>query len=117
MPDRNKISKWTSPKSTGTVSGDLWLCQFVWACLNLVTDLSAQFSIFILIDNKILALMKSHSKDNVNNLQLLPHKKISVSALSVVRFCVGKYARVCGTGCKLRFEIYCEHYVFGERKI
>jgi hypothetical protein len=45
-----------------------------------------------------------------------PRQKISVSALSVVRFCVGKGTRACGSACKLRFEIFCEQYAFGKTK-
>jgi hypothetical protein len=54
---------------------------------------------------EILTLLNSCSKDDFNNLQLFPSPPNFVSALSVVRFCVGKGTRVRGSSCKLRFTV------------
>jgi len=54
---------------------------------------------------EIWTLLNSCSKDDFNNLQLFPSPQNFVSALSVVRFCVGKGTRVRGSSCKLRFTV------------
>jgi hypothetical protein len=54
---------------------------------------------------EILTLLNSCNKDYFNSLQLFPSTENFVSALSVVRFCVGKGTRVRGSCCKLRFAV------------
>jgi len=39
VSDRYEIHKQTSPESEGTMSHNLWWCQFMSTCLILVTDL------------------------------------------------------------------------------
>jgi hypothetical protein len=54
---------------------------------------------------EIWTLLNSCSKDDLNNLQLFPSPQNFVSALSVVRFCIGKGTRVHGSRCKLIYTV------------
>jgi hypothetical protein len=50
VSDGYKMRKQTSPESEGTMSHNLWCCQFMSTCLILVTDLYPQQLICILND-------------------------------------------------------------------